>query len=125
MNTPLTDDQVIEFAVLCMNQDRRVTTRKLLAEYRETLAARAQAAPEPSPCRALGIKADGSVHDLGPIPEVLMPKPKMRKIVCSYFGGFTEGDDSDADTCMIAMEEFQRWYKAGLDALSTSHEGST
>lgn len=92
----------------------------------EPPAAPAQEPQQPAPTvQVLGVKADGSEHDLGAIPEVFAPKFKMREIVRSYFGHFDEGDDSQADMCMIALEEFQRWYKAGLDAVAKQPAASS
>lgn len=58
----------------------------------------------------IGVKADGSADLLGTAP--MPPRMKAREIAREYFGGFTEDDGSDADSCFWALVGFLDWLEA-------------
>jgi hypothetical protein len=58
----------------------------------------------------IGVKADGSADLLGTAP--MPPRMKAREIAREYFGGFTEDDGSDADSCFSALVWFLDWLEA-------------
>lgn len=57
--------------------------------------------------KIIGVKADGTEHDLGTMP--MSPMMKARLIAQEYFGSYEEGDGSDADLCADALKSFADW----------------
>ncbi len=57
----------------------------------------------------LGVKADGSSVLIGTAP--MSPRMKAAEIAREYFGGFTEDDGSDADSCFWALVHLIDWME--------------
>ncbi len=72
----------------------------------------------------VGVRASGEHVNLGKMP--MPPSMKARDIATSQFGGFQDGDGSDAELCFGAMEELLSWLtKQGWGCRCPCSGGST
>ncbi|ATG94661.1 hypothetical protein QRO08_16025 [Paracidovorax citrulli] len=71
----------------------------------------------------VGVRASGEHVNLGKMP--MPPSMKARDIATSQFGGFQDGDGSDAELCFGAMEELLSWLtKQGWGAAAPAQEAA-
>ncbi|MFD2298363.1 hypothetical protein QRO11_12220 [Paracidovorax citrulli] len=69
----------------------------------------------------VGVRASGEHVNLGKMP--MPPTMKARDIATSQFGGFQDGDGSDAEMCFGALEELLAWLIAqGWGAAAPAQE---
>ncbi|QXV72216.1 hypothetical protein Acf1_00019 [Acidovorax phage ACF1] len=101
--------------------------RRLAMEVRRRCAApRPQADAGAAPTDAdtvdvVGVRASGEHVNLGKMP--MPPTMKARDIATSQFGGFQDGDGSDAEMCFGALEELLAWLIAqGWGAAAPAQE---
>ncbi|WP_416406557.1 hypothetical protein RCH27_08865 [Paracidovorax citrulli] len=77
-------------------------------ERKVTPAPAAGAAPtDADTVDVMGVRANGEHVNLGTM--LMPPSMKAREIATSQFGGFQDGDGSDAELCFGAMEELLSW----------------
>lgn len=68
----------------------------------------------------VGVRANGEHVSLGKMP--MPPRMKAREIATSQFGGFQDGDGSDAELCFGAMKELLEWLERQQPAAAPTQE---
>ncbi|WP_046060030.1 hypothetical protein [Paracidovorax citrulli] len=96
---------------LCNGADPGDFKHKPGDAWHATPAPAAGAAPtDADTVDVVGVRASGEHVNLGKMP--MPPTMKARDIATSQFGGFQDGDGSDAEMCFGALEELLAWLIA-------------